>query len=117
VIEGIDQLRSGEFLTPREVWEIGLRFFEKIRQSQFRSALAPLLRDWLREQWKDIIANGSFRLSRPMQTVPAIEESLALDSKDEAFVASLLLTAAEAVGSPLAAAYEKQLREIASGDR
>ena len=117
VIEGIAQLRSGEFLTPRQVWEIGLRYFAKVRQSQFGSALAPLLRDWLREQWKDIIANGSFRLSRPMQTVPAIEESLALDSKDEAFIASLLLTTAEAVGSPLAAAYETQLREIVNGDR
>ncbi len=117
VIEGVAQLRSGEFLTPRQVWAIGLQFFEKIRQSGFRRALAPLLRDWLREQWKDIIANGSFRLSRPMQTVPAIEDSLAQNSKDEAFIATLLLASAEAVGSPLAAEYEMQLREIASGNR
>jgi hypothetical protein len=47
-----------------------------------------------------------------MQTVPAIEASLAGDRKDEAFVASLLLTSAEAVGSPLASAYERLLREI-----
>lgn len=117
VIEGIAQLRSGEFLTPRQVWEIGLRFFEKIRQSGFRNALAPLLRNWLQKQWEDIISNGSFRLSRPMQTVPAIEASFAQNFKDEAFIASLLLTTAEAVGSPLAAAYEAHLKEIARSGR
>jgi hypothetical protein len=117
VMEGIAQLRSGEYLTPRQLWEIGLRFNEKIGQSSFRNAAAPLLRNWLREQWKDIVANGAFRLERPMQTVPAIEESLSRDCKDEAFIASLLLSAAEAVGSPLAAAYEVRLRGIAKGDR
>jgi len=35
----------------------------------------------------------------------------------EAFIASLLLTGAEAVGSPLAAAYEKLLKEVSVGDR
>ncbi|WLC19331.1 ATP-binding protein [Bradyrhizobium diazoefficiens] len=117
VIEGISQLRSGEYLTPRQLWEIGLRFFEKVRQSSFRKVLVPLLRVWLREQWKDIIANGSFRLCRPMQTVPEIEERLSRDSKDEAFIAAVLLAASNAVGSPLAAAYEAQLKGVADGDR
>jgi hypothetical protein len=112
VTEAVTLVRSGAHLDPRRLWEVGLRLFEQIRQSNFRKALVPLLADWLDEQWKRIIANETFRLSRPMQTVPAIEASLAGDRKDEAFVASLLLTSAEAVGSPLASAYERLLREI-----
>jgi hypothetical protein len=52
-----------------------------------------------------------------MQTVPAIEASIEENRKDEAFIASLLLTTADAVGSPLGAAYEARLKEVASGDR
>jgi hypothetical protein len=44
-------------------------------------------------------------------------ESLAGSKKGEALIASLMLTGAEAVGSPLAAAYEKLLKEISVGDR
>lgn len=110
-------MRSGAHLTPREVWGAGLRLFEKIRQSNFRSALVPLLANWLRGEWKRIIANETFRLSCPMQTVPAIEASLVGHRKNEASIALLLLTSAEAVGSPLAPEYEKLLREISIADR
>jgi hypothetical protein len=51
-----------------------------------------------------------------MQTVPAIETSLAGGKKGEAFIASLLLTSAEAVGSPLAAEYETLLKELSGRD-
>ncbi len=114
VSEAIAGLRSDEYLAPRRIWEVGLRFFEKIRQSHFRELLAPLLASWLREQWKRIIANETFQLSRPMQTLPAIEANLAENNKNEAFIASLLLVTAEAVGSPLGTEYEKLLKEVAS---
>jgi len=117
VSEAIALMRSGVHPQPRRVWEIGLRLFEKLRQSNFRNVLAPLLADWLREHWKRIVANKTFRLSRPMQTVPAIETSLVENKKSEAFTASLLLTSAEAVGSPLSAGYEQLLKEISFGDR
>jgi hypothetical protein len=117
VSAAITILRSDEYLTPRRLWEVGLRFFEKIRQSNFRQLLAPLLATWLREKWKAIVANETFRLSRPLQTVPAIEISLTTSENNEAFIASLLLVTAEAVGSPLAAEYEKLLIEVAKGDR
>lgn len=117
VSKAIALMRSEVHLQPRRVWEIGLRLFEKLRQSNFRNVLAPLLADWLREHWKRIVANETFRLSRPMHTVPAIEASLAENKKSEAFIASLLLTSAEAVGSPLSAEYEKLLKEISGGDR
>src|SRR5471030_872057 len=43
-----------------------------------------------------IIANETFRLSRPMQTVLVIEASLADSMKNEAFIASLPLVTVEA---------------------
>jgi hypothetical protein len=116
VTEAITLLRSGTHLEPSKLWEVGLRLFEKARQSNFRKTLVPLLANWLVEEWKRIVASETFRLTRPMQTVPAIEESLAGSKKGEALIASLMLTGAEAVGSPLAAAYEKLLKEISVCD-
>jgi hypothetical protein len=117
VSEAIAALYSDRYLAPRQLWEVGLRFFEKMRQSNFRKLLAPLLASWLGEQWRRIIANETFQLSRPMQTVPAIEISLAEGKKNEAFIASLLLVTAEAVGSPLGTEYETSLTEVVGGDR
>jgi hypothetical protein len=117
VSKAIDILRSDQYIAPRQLWEVGLRLFEKIQQSSFRKSLAPLLVRWLKEQWKRIVARETFQLARPMHTVPAIEVSLAENKKDEAFIASLLLTTADAVGSPLSVEYEARLQEVASGDR
>jgi hypothetical protein len=117
ISQAIALMRSGAHLEPRAIWEIGLRFFEKVRHSSFRKALAPVLADWLKEQWKRIIANETFRLIQPVQTVPAIEAALSSGKKSEALVASLLLTSAPAVGSPLAVPYVELLKEISTGDR
>jgi hypothetical protein len=48
-----------------------------------------------------------------MQTAPAIEKSLAESKKTEAFIASLLLTSADAVSAD----YEKLLKGIPVGDK
>ena len=117
VTEAITLMHSGTHLEPRKLWEVGLRLFERARQSNFRKTLVPLLANWLAEEWKRIIATETFRLRRPMQTVPAIEASLAGSKKGEALIASLLLTGGEAVGSPLAAAFETLVKEISVGDR
>jgi hypothetical protein len=117
VTEAIALMRSGTHLEPRKLWEVGLRLFEKARQSNFRKTLVPLLVNWLTEEWKRIVANETFRLTRPLQTVPAIEASLAGSKQGEVLIASLLLTGAEAVGCPLANAYEKLLKEISVDDR
>ena len=44
VSEAIDILRSDQYIAPRQLWEVGLRLFEKVQQSGFRKSLAPLLR-------------------------------------------------------------------------
>jgi hypothetical protein len=117
ITDAIILMRTGEHLAPRQLWEVGLRLFERARQGNFRKSLIPLLANWLVEEWRRIVVNETFRLTRPMQTVPAIEASLAEAKKTEAFIASLLLVTAEAVGSPLAAEYERLLRRISTGDR
>jgi hypothetical protein len=50
-----------------------------------------------------------------MLTVPAIEAILAQGKSDEGFIAALVLSTSVAVGSPLASAYEKLLRDVAHG--
>jgi hypothetical protein len=112
IVRAIKTFRSDTHVEPRPLWEIGLRFFEKSRQSNFRSLLVPMLAAWLRRQWQRIIAEETFRLSRPMQTVPGIKAILAIAQDDEPFVAKLLLSTSEAVGSPLSASYENLLKNI-----
>ena len=65
-----------------------------------RKTLVPLPANWLSEEWKGIIANERFRLTRPMQTVPAIEATLAGNRKGEALIASLLLTGGRVSSGP-----------------
>ncbi|WP_396604521.1 hypothetical protein ACFLEY_03860 [Bradyrhizobium sp. YCK136] len=117
VTEAITLIWSRSHLEPRRLWEVGLRLFERIRQSIFRKTLIPVLANWLERQWQNVIAEEAFRLWRPMQTVPAIRVSLSGKKMNDAFIASLLLTSGEAVGSPLGVEYETQLREISAADR
>jgi hypothetical protein len=117
VVELTALLRSETHLEPRKIWDVGLRAFEKIRQSNFRRALVPILGTWLRGQWRRIVDNEGFRLSRPMLTVPGIEASLAQEADTDAFIASLLLATAEAVGSSLVGSYEQQLKGIVWGEK
>jgi hypothetical protein len=113
VVRAIKAFRSDAHIEPRLAWEMGLRFFEKSRRSNFRGPLLSMLAAWLRRQWQQIIAEETFRLSRPMQTVPGIKAILAKAQDDEPFVAELLLSTSEAVGSPLGASYENLLKKIA----
>jgi hypothetical protein len=117
VINMIKRLGAGGHLEPSRIWIVGLRFFEKIRQSNFRRLLVPILAGWLRRQWRRIITEERFRLSRPLNTVPPIESTLSQENNDDGFVASLLLASSDSVGSPLAAAYESNLRELARDNR
>jgi hypothetical protein len=57
VADAVALIRSGTHVEPRALWEIGLRFFVKARQSNFRALLLPLLGNWLRTQWQRIIVS------------------------------------------------------------
>jgi hypothetical protein len=108
----IRALRAGEHLVPLQVWEVGLRLFEKARQSNFTKIMVPILAAWLRAQWSRIISHESFRLPHPLVTVPKVETTLKNKKDDERFIAALCLTGAEAVGAPLAADFRRLLQGI-----
>jgi tetratricopeptide (TPR) repeat protein len=108
---------SGEHMEPQTVWLIGLRLFQRIRQSALRSVLAPALKNWMLREWRRITTEETFRLSRPLQTVPGIEACLGEDKKSEALIASILLRSIDAVRVVLSTEIEQQLNEVASGTR
>jgi hypothetical protein len=108
-------LDEPQHIEPRNFWTIGLRFFEYINQSNFRTELEPLLAEWLRGGWIRIARDEAFRLTLPIQTVPPINSVLTNPNNDREFIAALLLAASEAVRSPLSKAYVASLQEMASG--
>jgi hypothetical protein len=111
------RLDNPQHIEPLNFWRIGLRFFERNNQSNFGRDLAPSLAAWFRAGWKRIVRDETFGLTRPLRTVPPINAVLANPNNDGAFIAALLLTTSEAVGSPLAKAYAESLRAVATGGR
>ena len=110
--DAIASLRAEEQVDPRELWEIELRLFEKINKSTFKTTLTALIAAWMREYWQKVIAKARFRLKHPMITVPVIEAALTQSKNDAAFVASLLLASANAVGATLSDTYRNHLNDI-----
>ena len=115
VVTIIKTLLQNEHLEPSYFWMAGLRVFEWINQSNFKLFLTLRLAAWLRAGWKRIVTEEVFRLSRPRQTVPSIEEVLTIAADDRSFIAKLLLATAEAVGSSLGQDYRESLEAIAEG--
>ncbi|MPZ09237.1 MAG: hypothetical protein GEU89_03375 [Kiloniellaceae bacterium] len=113
IVEIIKRTLGKQHIEPYEFWVIGLRFFERINYSHFKRLLTSYLARWQRAGWKRIITKESFRLSRPRETVPAINAVLAMPNDDQNFIAKLLLATSEAVGAPLGAEYVVKLRAIA----
>ena len=113
VVSIIKALLQNEYIEPYAFWVAGLRFFEQINQSNFKPFLTPRLAAWQRAGWKRILTAERFRLSSPRQTVPLIEEVLAIPADDSSFIARLLLASAEAVEAPLPPAYRASLKALA----
>jgi hypothetical protein len=95
------------------IWEIGLRLFERSRQSLFKPVLMKPLADWLRRQWTQILEEERFRLWQPRTTVPDIEIALAAETGDAPFIAGLLRAAAPAVQALLSSEYRELLGSLA----
>ena len=98
VVTTIKALVRDEHINPAEFWIAGARFFQWINQSNFKHLLTARLAAWQRSGWKQISTGERFRLFRPRQTVPRIEEVLTIPADDRSFVAKLLLATVEAVG-------------------
>jgi len=78
--------------------------------------LVPKIAGWLRAATQRIIDEESFRLTRPRQAIPELEAVLANKQDDAAFVAALLITLSDAVGSALGSTYRSELKHIADGN-
>ena len=109
----IRALFRNDHLVPYSFWIAGLRIFEWINQSRFGDILVPKLAAWQRTEWRRILTTERFQLTRPMHTVPEIEDTLTISIDDRSFVARLLLTTSDAVGSSLAPDYQDALKAIA----
>ncbi len=112
VVTIIKVLLRDEHLNPEGFWIAGARFFEWINQSNFEHLLTAHLAVWQRSGWKRISTVERFRLSRPRQTVPPIEEVLTIPTDDRSFVAKLILATAEAVGMSIEPAYRKFIEAV-----
>ena len=110
VVRLLGTLLQDDYLEPYDFWVMGLRFFEWINQSNFRIFLTPRLSAWQRAGWRRILTKERVSLSRPMLTVPPIEEVLANPTDNGVFVAKLLLVTSDAVGSRLGWEYRKFLK-------
>jgi hypothetical protein len=69
-------LRKGEHIESLALWQIGLRLFERIGQSIFEVNVTPILAKWLRTQWRRVIAEERFRVSRALLTLPISKSHL-----------------------------------------
>jgi hypothetical protein len=110
----IRSLLQEEHSEPRDFWMAGLRFFERSNHSGFRDFLTSRIAEWQRAGWVKILAEESFRLKNPRETVPAIERVLRMPEDDRRFLATLLLTTASAVGTTLHASYVTMLEGFAA---
>jgi hypothetical protein len=110
----IQRRLDGQAFDPKDIWNAGLRFLEKVRKSNFVQELSVMLAKWLRQQWTQILKEQRFNLSYPRVSVPPIEAALEVNLNDQAFVASLLLASAAAVDIELEPAYHDHLRAIAA---
>ena len=113
VIDLVKRLSQLEYMEPLHLWTAGVRFFELSNGTILEKYLVGRIAAWQRAGWRRISATESFRLVRPRRTVPLIEEALRIPKNDGRFLATLLLTTSEAVGSSLAATYRAHLRAIA----
>ena len=110
----IQALLRDDHVVPDLYWTSGVYFLVWMRDSRFKDLLADRLAAWQRREWQRIVADESFRLARPQQTVPAIEEALTVSTDDRRFVAKLLLVASDAVDTSRVPGYREVLMPMAN---
>jgi hypothetical protein len=114
VLAALRAVAMGGHMPPHQVWMIALRILEQAELSVFRNEMIEALAGWLRAEMTRIIEHETFRLSRPLSTVPPIREVLAQATSARRFVVLLILASDEAVGGNLGEAYREKLRGIAA---
>ncbi|WP_026606076.1 hypothetical protein [Methylocapsa acidiphila] len=105
-------MEDGHF-EPKDTWNAGVRFLEKIRKSNFKVELVGPLAAWVRQQWTTLSTQLKSQLVKPEENVPPIKEALADERNDESFIAALLLASMAAVDQELTEDYQGFLKSIA----
>jgi hypothetical protein len=106
-------LIEDKIFAPKDTWNAGLRFLEKMRGSNFVVELTVPLAKWHREQWKEIIAQQKTALKDPELTIDAIKGALADTRDDQSFIAALLLASMPAVDMELDEDYMGLVKSVA----
>jgi hypothetical protein len=109
----IKALLEGEALEPKEIWNAGLRFLQRIRSSNFVRELAPLLARFLRAEWSAALNREVSELVDSEKSTARIRLALADPIEDQAFVAALLFASMDAIEMNLDPEYRRQLAAIA----
>ena len=84
------------------------------RRSNFKSYLIPIIAAWQRTVWTRIVVSETFRLSRPLWTVPAVQAALSIADDDERFLGALFLATSNAVGATLPREMQSHFETLAS---
>lgn len=101
LIDCIRPFRGEPRPTPNVYAVAAIRFTQYVAQSNFKRSLIPIFAQWQRDAWERIVSTQTFALSRPLKTVPAIENALSIADNNERFLGTLCLSIAEAVGITL----------------
>ncbi|MGO9135556.1 MAG: hypothetical protein ACLP8A_16115 [Methylovirgula sp.] len=105
----LKSLFEGASLTPSALWDVGLRLLQRLRSSSFEKALAPLLADFLRCEWRSHLADhAEIGAIAQLKIIACLED----DRADQPFIAALLLASADAVDA-LPPEYLPQLAKLA----
>lgn len=110
------KMLAGEIPPPpkrgSEAWDVGFRFLEKARSSNFKSETLYPLAKWTRDQWNDATDKGVAFLSHIEDNLPVLREALEEPRNDEPFIADILLKGAPALGIELQEEVEGMLRSL-----
>ncbi len=106
-------LIEDKIFAPKDTWNAGIRYLEKMRGSNFVVELTEPLAKWVRKEWTDILAQQKTALKDPELTIDPIKEALKEERNDQSFIAALLLAAMPAVDMELDEDYMGLVKSVA----
>jgi hypothetical protein len=106
-------LIEDKIFAPKDTWNAGIRYLEKMRGSNFVVELTVPLAKWVRKEWTDILAQQKTSLKDPELTIDPIKEALKEERNDQSFIAATLLAAMPAVDMELDEDYMGLVKSVA----
>jgi hypothetical protein len=106
-------LIEDKIFAPKDTWNAGIRYLEKMRGSNFVVELTEPLAKWVRKEWTEILAQQKTALKDPELTIDPIKEALKEERNDQSFIAATLLAAMPAVDMELDEDYMGLVKSVA----